>query len=425
MSIDQVQTSSALVSASLSTLLVDKEKPISLYFHIPFCARRCGYCDFNTYTPAELRTAAKTSSEVELLSITPAASTEEVVEVSAGFTDYLIKEFDLLRNACGLEKPVIGSIFIGGGTPTLLAAHQYKTLFDHLRKNSIIDNEVEITIEANPDTISLEYLQELKAVGFNRISMGMQSAVPHVLQTLDRTHNPANVPAGVSAARQAGFEEISVDLIYGTPGESFEDWQQSVEAALSLPITHISAYALIVEEGTKLARAISRSEIDEPDDDLTAEKYMFAEEKFTQAGFEWYELSNWAKPGSYSRHNYAYWQSGNWWGMGPGAHSHMEGMRWWNVKFPARYQGLLNSEVIPVQDQEILDATAKRTESILLKIRLREGLPISELSEEGKNYLAQNSNSQWFDLKEFEKGMLVLTAQGRLLADAIVRHLTD
>ena len=345
--------------------------------------------------------------------------------MSAGFTNYLIQEFDLLRKEFEVEKPEIATIFIGGGTPTLISPQQYRVLFDHLRKNSTISDDVEITIEANPDTVTLELMQELREIGINRVSIGMQSAIPHVLQVLDRTHNPKNVATSVVAARQAGFEQVSVDLMYGTPGESMEDWKSTVQSALDLPVTHISAYALIVEEGTKLARAIAKNEITEPDDDLTAEKYLYADERFHAAGFEWYELSNWAKPGSYSRHNFAYWQSGNWWGIGPGAHSHMDGVRWWNVKFPARYQAQTYAGELPVQDSEILEKAETATEDILLKIRLREGVPISSLSLIAREYLTNNLNTGWFVDEEFDRGVVVLTATGRLVADAIVRHLTD
>jgi oxygen-independent coproporphyrinogen-3 oxidase len=287
---------------------------LSFYVHIPYCVKRCGYCDFNTYTPAELQISTG------------------LTQISKSYIDLLIGEIELAKTQVG--DATVPTIFFGGGTPSLMEP------FDIARVIQTIDNEFglskdcEITLETNPDTVDMEKLAAFKAAGVNRISFGMQSAVPHVLATLDRTHNPANLPQVTKWAAEVGFKDVSVDLIYGTPGESLTDWQTSIDVALALPVNHISAYALIVEEGTKLANAIKRGEVANVDDDLTAEKYLMADAAFNKAGFTWYELSNWSKSGGESKHNIAYWLNKNWWGAGPGAHSHLNGKRWWNVKHP-------------------------------------------------------------------------------------------
>jgi putative oxygen-independent coproporphyrinogen III oxidase len=243
-------------------------------------------------------------------------------------------------------------------------------------------SDIEITIEANPDTVSKAKLAALREIGINRISFGMQSAVPHVLAVLDRTHNPKNVIKATTWAREVGFEQVSVDLIYGAPGETLEDWETTIDAALALPITHISAYALIVESGTKLAAQVKRGEVIIPEDDQTADKYLMADEKFRNAGFNWYELSNWAKPEGECRHNIAYWEGADWWGLGPGAHSHLNGRRFWNVKHPTAYRERLEVEKSPVMDSEELSLEEMESERVMLEIRLPRGLAKSSLASE-------------------------------------------
>ncbi len=221
----------------------------------------------------------------------------------------------------------------------------------------------------------------MRESGATRISMGMQSAVPHVLEALDRTHKPENVVSAVNAAVRAGFENISVDLIYGAPGESIADWKTSVSAAMELPINHISAYALIVERGTKLAAQIARGELTLPDDDETAEKYLIADDAFESAGLSWYELSNWSKPGGECRHNIAYWDGSNWWGVGPGAHSYVDKKRWWNVKHPSTYQQKIFKNEIPELSSEILTSENLADEFVMLQIRRRAGIQLSALTD--------------------------------------------
>ena len=271
---------------------------LAFYVHIPYCVRRCGYCDFNTYTPSEL------------------SISNDLSATSATYIDLLLKELEFARQTAG--EAIVPTIFFGGGTPTLMESKDLGRVISGIADRFELAPDVEITTEANPDTVSKDKLSALREAGFNRISFGMQSAVAHVLQSLDRTHNPENVLKATTWAREVGFDEVSVDLIYGTAGESLADWEFTIDTALALPITHISAYALIVESGTKLGAQVKRGEVVMPDDDQTADKYLLADEKFSAAGFDWYELSNWAKPRSACRHNMAYWNGDNWWGLGAG-----------------------------------------------------------------------------------------------------------
>ena len=314
----------------------------------------------------------------------------------------------------------ISSIFIGGGTPTLLAATAIGETLNLLEEQFGFLAGIEITTEANPESVTVESLNQLRDVGINRISFGMQSAVPHVLSMLDRTHSPQRLLAAVNEARDVGFEHISVDLIYGTPGESVLDWGRSIEVALGLPIDHISAYSLIVEEGTKFARKVQTGEVVMPDDDATADKYLIAAEAFERAGFAWYEVSNWARPGGECRHNLAYWSGDEWWGFGPGAHSHLGGQRWWNVKHPAAYAQRLEAGEFPVLDRELLTPTQREVERIMLNIRTRKGLPVSTLARVAAE---QALIDGYFDPTSFQSGQAVLTMKGRLMADAVVRSL--
>jgi putative oxygen-independent coproporphyrinogen III oxidase len=281
--------------------------------------------------------------------------------------------------------------------------------------------DCEITLEANPDSVTQEKLTRYLEVGFNRISFGMQSAKPHVLAALDRTHNPANVEKAITMARAAGFQSISVDLIYGTPGESLEDWRETVQAALSLDIDHISAYALIVETGTKLAAQIKRGDLTMPNDDLMADMYLLVDQMCEAKGLTWYELSNWSKPGHQCRHNIAYWQNKNWWGLGPGAHSHVDARRFWNVKHPTTYKQKVFAGESPVLDSEQLTKEQIKDESILLGIRMREGLALELLEPMQMEVLAVYRENGFVELRD---DRVVLSPAGRLIADRIVREIT-
>ena len=383
---------------------IDRSTPFGVYLHVPFCRVRCGYCDFNTYTAGEL----------------PGARQDE-------YADTLLREVDL---ACGVLvdagaiRPA-STVFFGGGTPTLLPAGDLSRMLDGVRTTFGIAPGAEVTVEANPDTVSDAVAAELAAAGVTRLSIGMQSAVPHVLSSLDRTHEPANVGTAVAAARRAGLA-VSLDLIYGAPGESLADWRESLESAAALEPDHVSAYALIIEEGTKLARQIRRGEVPAPDDDRQADMYELADELLDVAGFEWYEVSNWARDEQQrSRHNLAYWTGADWWGFGPGAHSHIAGVRFWNVKHPAAYAQRLAAGFSPAAGRESPDAAARHLESVLLRTRIREGLPISELFGEGRHPVAALIADGLIDGAAAVRGRVVLTLRGRLLADAVVRALTD
>ena len=379
-------------------------RPLSFYIHIPYCVKRCGYCDFNTYTPGELKEGS------------------DIAQVSNGYIDLLIQEAKIARAEVKTNEP-ISTIFFGGGTPTLIEPADLGRVLNSIEADFGFAKDIEITIEANPDTVSKEKLAALRGVGINRISFGMQSAAPHVLAVLDRTHNPDNVVKATNWAREVGFEQVSVDLIYGTPGESIADWEATIDSALALPINHISAYALIVESGTKLAAQVKRGEVVIPDDDQTADKYLLADEKFSQAGFTWYELSNWAKNGGECRHNIAYWEGANWWGLGPGAHSHIDGKRFWNVKHPNAYRKRLELIQSPVMESETLKLEEKESERVMLQIRMPEGIAKNSLGVAAllrlESYLAggQISKEHW------DNGQISLTLSGRLMADRIVREI--
>ena len=376
---------------------------LAFYVHIPYCVRRCGYCDFNTYTPAEL------------------SISNDLSETSRSYIDLLIKELEFARETTGLA--VVPTIFFGGGTPTLMESADLGRVISAISDHYELSPDAEITTEANPDTVTKEKLASLREAGFNRISFGMQSAVPQVLKSLDRTHNPENVLKATTWAREVGFNEVSVDLIYGTAGESLADWELTIDTALSLPISHISAYALIVESGTKLGAQVKRGEVTMPDDDETADKYLLADEKFIQAGFDWYELSNWSKKGSECRHNLAYWNGDNWWGLGAGAHSHVDGRRFWNVKHPAAYTQKVIESGNPMHDQELLTRDEAHSEEIMLQIRLAKGLSLSALSESEAKSLPTFLAEGYLLPSAWENGQVVLSKTGRLMADRIVREI--
>ena len=383
-------------------------KPLSFYIHIPYCIRRCGYCDFNTYTPSELKDGEAS-----------------VAKVSQGYVDAAIIEINQAFAFFDDKNQVrpIETIFFGGGTPTLLPAADLARILDELREKFGFSENIEITTEANPDSVSAVDLKNLRAAGMNRVSFGMQSAKTHVLATLDRTHNPARVSEVVNEAIEARFEHVSLDLIYGVPGESIDDWKESVNTALSLPIDHLSAYALIVEEGTKLGAQVRRGDVVMPPDDETADKYLLVDELATKAGMDWYEVSNWSLTGGEARHNIAYWHSNDWWGIGAGAHSHVQGVRWWNVKHPTTYISKLISGESPMFENETLTKEQIRFEEILLRIRLSSGLPLAFFTEPElailNSYLAQGHLEE----KAWQSGQLKLSISGRLLADQIVRAL--
>jgi putative oxygen-independent coproporphyrinogen III oxidase len=364
--------------------------PFGVYVHVPFCVTRCGYCDFNTYT--------------------------DLGGLQATYADTVAQEIRLAKQVLG-DCPPVETVFVGGGTPTLLPAADLVHVLEVIDRELGLAPGAEVTTEANPDSVDERSLAALREGGFTRVSFGMQSAVPHVLAALDRTHTPGRPQEAVQEAKRVGFEQVSLDLIYGAPGESDADWQTSLDAVLEAEPTHVSAYALIVEEGTKLGSQVARGVVPMPDDDVLADRYLMAEESLKPLG--WYEVSNWGEP---CRHNLGYWQDGDWWGAGPGAHSHVGGVRWWNVKHPAAYAQRMAEGVSPAHGRETLTDEDRRVERILLEIRLRSGIPVDVL------HLAGLEAAQRFvtdGLLERVEDRLVLTLRGRLLADAVVRDLVD
>jgi putative oxygen-independent coproporphyrinogen III oxidase len=377
--------------------------PLGIYVHVPFCATRCGYCDFNTYTAAELGGGGARDR----------------------YAGLAIEEIRLARLVLGDAAPAVSTVFFGGGTPTVLPPADLAAILGAIGAEFGLAPGAEVTTEANPESVDQRSLARLREAGFTRISLGMQSAAEHVLHVLDRSHTPGRPEQCVAWARAAGFAHISLDLIYGTPGETAKDWDLSVRSALDAGPDHISAYALIVEEGTRLAVRIRRGELDPPDDDEMADRYLAADDLLTAAGLRWYEISNWAAgPASACRHNLLYWTGGNWWGVGPGAHSHVGGTRWWNVRHPAAYAARITAGVSPGQAREVLSEAERATERIMLETRLAAGVPVSALGHAGRRAAEVAAADGLADVGALSAGRVVLTRPGRLLADAVVRGLT-
>jgi len=376
---------------------------LGIYVHVPFCRVRCGYCDFNTYTSDELRGAKRTDYAGQAV--------EEIALASH------------VLEASGLPERPVSTVFFGGGTPTLLPVTDLAEMLAAIVVAWGLAPGAEVTTEANPDSVDRDYLFALKAAGFTRVSFGMQSAVTHVLATLERTHDPERIPLVVAWAREAGLQ-VSLDLIYGTPGETLDDWNTSIDAVLAQNPDHISAYALIIEDGTKLARQIRRGEVATPSDDLQADMYELLDAKLAAAGFHWYEVSNFSRDADHeSKHNLAYWQGHDWWGVGPGAHSHVGGVRWWNVKHPAAYADRILAGDSPAAGRETLDPETRRVERVLLLTRIRSGLALDELGAAGRLAVAGLIADGLVNAGAALRGAVELTLRGRLLADAVVRRL--
>ena len=377
-------------------------RPFGVYLHVPFCTTRCGYCDFNTYTAEELG---------------PGVS-------RASWADSAVTELRLARHVLGDVEAQVSTVFVGGGTPTLLPAEDLGRVLRVVDGEFGLARDAEVTTEANPESVEPSTLEHLRAAGFTRISLGMQSARPHVLAVLDRVHSPGRPADAADEARKAGFDHVSLDLIYGTPGESTDDWRASLDQALAARPDHVSAYALIVEDGTRLAARIRRGDLPMPDDDDQADKYVLADAVLTAAGFGWYEISNWAaSDDARCVHNGLYWTGADWWGVGPGAHSHVGGTRWWNTKHPAAWTERLAAGVSPAHAREVLDSGTRRVERVLLEIRLVEGLDVSVLDDAGRLAAARLAADGLIDAGSLDVGRVVLTLRGRLLADAVVRDL--
>lgn len=371
-------------------------KPFSVYIHVPYCKKRCGYCDFNTYTPNEL----------------------DVNDQIDSWAEATVKEIKLAKKV--LKKDLkIDTIFFGGGTPSLISNNELSYVLNALKEDFYFANNVEITLEANPDDINDEKIEIWQENDINRISIGMQSSSKKVLQILDRTHDQLNIEKSAKLLRKHGFSNFSFDLIYGTPGESLEEWQESLEFALSLNPTHLSAYSLVIEPGTKMGNDLKTNKIQKVNDDLVADKYLLADEILENHGFKWYEISNWSFNNLKSRHNLNYWQNNNWWGFGPGAHSHIEGNRWWNLKLPNQWRERLENNYSPAKAREILTSEQKLSENIMLSLRLNSGLDSKQFSSEIINDLIKDG------LIYLNERNLVLTKRGRLLADQVFLQLSN
>ncbi len=376
--------------------LQELNKPFSLYVHVPYCAKRCGYCDFNTYTPSELDLADQINSWL----------------VSAK------KEVQLAKKI--LKKDLkIDTIFFGGGTPSLLDPSDLINFMNYVKDNFELKKDIEITLEANPDTINEINAAGWVDAGVNRISMGMQSSVKNVLKTLDRTHNPENVVNAFETLNKSGISNVSLDLIYGTPGESFSDWEETLNAALEIKPNHISAYALVIEPGTKMGSQLNRGEISPVDEDQSADKYNLIDKKLTSTGYQWYEISNWAKDGFECKHNLNYWYGNNWWGIGPGAHSHVGGTRWWNHKLPKKWRENLELDTSPALGREVLTSSQIEDEKLMLNIRLKSGVSKANISSENISMLISQG------LIQQDHSNIYLTTQGRLLADLVYRKISS
>ncbi|MGA3490205.1 radical SAM family heme chaperone HemW [Micromonosporaceae bacterium DT55] len=374
-----------------------------VYVHVPFCASRCGYCDFNTYTAAELGGGVTRES----------------------YADSVLAEMALAgRVLAGNPPPRVDTVFVGGGTPTLLPTDDLARILDGIDRLWGLADDVEVTTEANPESVTPASLKALRAAGYTRISLGMQSAAAGVLAVLDRRHSAGRAVAAAGEARDAGFDHVNLDLIYGTPGETAEDFAASLEQVVAAGVDHVSAYALIVEEGTRLAARMRRGELPYPSDDVAADRYLAAEAALSAAGFSWYEVSNWARtPAARCRHNLLYWAGGDWWGFGPGAHSHVGGVRWWNVKHPSAYAQRLAQGHSPGQGRELLTAAETHMEDVMLRLRLAEGLPLAVLDPAGVTGARRALEQGLLDEAGYRAGQAVLTLRGRLLADAVVRDL--
>jgi len=369
--------------------------PLGLYVHVPFCAARCGYCDFNTYVP-------------------------DGPDQPARFVEAALAELRLA--ASELPGRVAETVFFGGGTPTLLGADALVRLLDGVSSTVGLAPDAEVTTEANPESVDARAFRMLLRGGFTRVSLGMQSSAPHVLRALDRVHTPGRAVAAALEAREAGFDHVSLDLIYGAEGETDADWHRSVSDALSAGPDHISAYALTIEPGTALGAAVRRGAARAPDDGDQARRYVAADSVFGEAGLEWYEISNWATgPDARCHHNLGYWRSHDWWGIGPGAHSHLDGVRWWNVRRPADYSARLARGESPAAGREVLTPDQCALEAVMLGLRMREGLPLSALGESGS---AAVESQVACGRVVVEDDRIVLTRDGRLFADAVIRALS-
>ncbi|BAU96619.1 coproporphyrinogen III oxidase [Corynebacterium suranareeae] len=366
-----------------------------VYIHVPFCSTRCGYCDFNTYTAGELGSTAGPDTYMDAL------------------------EVELEMAVASLDDPQQAeTIFIGGGTPSLLGADGLARVLRAVRNTFGIAEGAEVTTESNPESTSPEFFEHLRKAGYNRISLGMQSASSSVLKVLDRSHTPGRPVAAAKEARQAGFDHVNLDMIYGTPTETDDDVRKTLDAVLEANVDHVSAYSLIVEDGTAMARKVRKGELPAPDEDVYADRFELIDARLRSAGFDWYEVSNWAKPGGECKHNMGYWVDGDWWGAGPGAHSHIGDRRFYNTKHPARYAAQIAAGELPIKETELLTAQDHHTERVMLGLRLKQGVPLVLFAPSARPVIDRHIAGGLLHITE--TGNVAVTDAGRLLADGIV-----
>ena len=372
------------------------ETPAGVYLHVPFCARLCSYCDFYRVagsSPEEraryveaLVTELERTASAGPRALTPAPHLRQEHgragdEVAAAGpraltpTPHLRQQHGRARDEVGeADWPVFGSVFVGGGTPTLLESADLARIIRRVGEVLPLDPQAEVTVEANPETVDEAYFTALRDAGVTRVSMGAQSFAPHVLDELGRWHERDRPLEAVAAARRAGLPRVSLDLIYGAPSETADDWAATLDTALSADIDHVSAYALTVEPSTEYAARIRQGTALAPDDDVQADRMAATARRLSAAGFERYELSNWARPGSQCRHNLTYWRNGNWLGLGAGAHGHWDGRRQWNLRPPGRYADAVLAGATAVAGSEVVSDDQQRTERLLLGLRMAEGV---------------------------------------------------
>jgi oxygen-independent coproporphyrinogen-3 oxidase len=387
-------------------------RPLSLYLHIPFCTAKCGYCDFNSYAGHE--------------------------HVIPSYTEGLTREAQLWRRATGSHR--VETVFFGGGTPSLTPLNELRPIMSALREAFDIAPDAEISLESNPGSLDEEYLSGLRDLGVNRLSIGVQSFHDDELRALDRIHSAEDAKAAFRAARSAGFDDVNVDLIFGLPEQPMERWQESAEQALALAPEHLSLYALTVEEGTPLARDVARGRTPAPDPDMQADQYEWTQERLSRAGYEHYEISNWSRPGRRCRHNLTYWRCGEYLGLGAGAHSYFDGVRFATAKLPQQYLSLVEESWRAAQSGdgktpmrhvvsgETVTPELAVSDALVLGLRLVEGVDLTSFRlrygiDALETYRARLDEPFAWGLLEVEEGALRLTARGRLLSNEVFTRL--
>jgi putative oxygen-independent coproporphyrinogen III oxidase len=357
-----------------------------IYVHVPFCLTRCGYCDFNAYAGLDA--------------------------LRPRYVTALLREAELA--APGWDDEDVVSVFLGGGTPTTLDAADLKAVLVHLGDRFAVVPDAEVTIEANPDTVDAEKLAGLREGGFGRLSMGAQSFDRSVLASLERIHDPDSVRRAFAAAREAGYENVNLDLIYGAEGEGLDSWERTLLETIELAPEHVSAYALTIEPATPLGRRVASGASPAPDPDLQADMFAAACDVLREAGYRHYEVSNWAKPGYECRHNLGYWERRPYLGLGAGAHSYRQNRRWWNVRPPEEYLRRVEAGGLPIGGDETLDPTDAYLEEVFLRLRILEGIPASWVEPGRAEPFLQSG------LLELDRDALVPTERGMLLLDELV-----